>query len=85
MSDDWEPPRESRAEYPSHFEEYDPNDEHPIARLFRAEWLEERKKFQAINAFIATLTPEDSQLDLFTHAERKTWGLTHTRKRAKEE
>lgn len=81
----WEPPRENRAEYFSHFEQYGEHPENPIAKLFRAEWEEERRKLRVIDGLLGSLTPDDGQLSLFTFAEVQQWDLKHTKKRAKDD
>ena len=61
--------------------EYDDYDEHPLAKLYRHEWEEHERRHKLIDRFLATLGPEDAQLDLFTHDQRAFFNITAHRKR----
>ena len=68
------------ADWDEYAPEYDspfgpPDNEHPIAKLYRREWEAEKKALVKINAFLATLKPADAELPLFTFEERRRWGL----------
>jgi len=63
-----------------HVPEYDspfgpPDDEHPITKLYRAEYAAECMRLRLIDNFLGTLTPADAAIPLFTYAERREWGL----------
>lgn len=68
---DWR--EEYAPEYDSPFGP--PDNEHPIAKLYRTEWEAEKRALVKINGFLDTITPADTQVQLFTFAERKAWGL----------
>jgi hypothetical protein len=68
---DWR--EEGMPEYDSPFGP--PDNEHPIAKLYRREWEEERRALRRIDSFLATLTAADAQVQLFTFKERQQWGL----------
>ena len=57
--------------------------ETPEARMFRERAEREAKDLSIIEQLLASLRPEDADMELFTFWERKKWGLKHTRKRAK--
>jgi hypothetical protein len=63
---------------------YDPDDESPEAKMFREQAAQENKDEAVVEALLASLTPADAQMDLFTAQEIVDWGLKHCRKRAKE-
>jgi hypothetical protein len=68
---DWR--EEYAPEYDSPFGP--PDNEHPIAKLYRVEWEAEKRALAKINGFLATLKPDDAQVQLFTFEERRQWGL----------
>ena len=69
---------------PEDYNEYESYFDGPEAKLNRAAHDEEIRHLGRVDRFLATLRPEDAQMDLFTHAEIVRWGLTHERKRPKE-
>lgn len=60
---------EDEPEYDSLYEE------NPIAKLYRREWENERMRLVLIDRLLGSLTAEDATRPLFTHAERREWGL----------
>lgn len=68
---DWR--EEGIPEYDSPFGP--PDDQHPSAKLYRREWEAERMRLAVIDRFLATITPADKQVQLFTFAERREWNL----------
>ena len=62
-----------------------PDNEHPIARLYRREWEAEIKALKRIEAFLATLKPADARVQLFTFEERIRWGLRRNARRSVED
>ena len=68
---DW---REDDPEYTSPFE-YDKDDEHPVAKLYRRQYNAECMRLAVIDRMLGTLSHADTQVQLFTFAERREWGL----------
>ena len=64
---------ESVPEYDSPFGP--PDDENPIAKLYRREYHAECMRLGVIDRLLGSLTPADVQIPLFTFAERREWGL----------
>lgn len=64
---------ESVPEYDSPFGP--PDDEHPVAKLYRAEYKAECIRLGVIDRLLKTLTPADAKIPLFTFKERREWGL----------
>lgn len=64
---------EGMPEYDSPFGP--PDDEPPIAKLYRREYAAECMRLRLIDNFLGTLKPADKDIPLFTFAERKEWGL----------
>lgn len=60
----------------------DPWHDGPEAWFAREQAEQERKDAEAAEKLLASLTPTDAEVSLFTFAEIKQWGLKHTRKRA---
>jgi hypothetical protein len=58
-------------------------DETPMARMFRLQGELEEAYHREIVKLHASLPEKSSDLDLFTFAEIKQWGLKHCRKRAR--
>jgi hypothetical protein len=61
---------------------YDQFQDGPEAWMYRHQSDQERRDALTVETFLASLTPADAKLGLFTFEERKTWGLKHTRKRS---
>lgn len=57
--------------------------ETPMAKMHREQAAQDAKMGRAIHELHDSLPAHSSDLDLFTFAEIKQWGLKHTRKRAK--
>jgi len=64
---------ESVPEYDSPFGP--PDDEHPVAKLYRREHAAECMRLRVIDNLLASLTPRDATIPLFSYAERRQWGL----------
>ena len=54
---------------------YDPEDEHPIAKLYRRDYNAELMRLAVIDRLLASVGPKDVKVQLFTFAERQQWGL----------
>lgn len=61
-----------------------PDDEHPIAKLYRREYQAECMRLGVIDRLLGSLTSDDAQIPLFTFAERKEWGLRVNARRSVE-
>ena len=65
--------------------EYDKGDEAGESKLLRVDAEAERRWCEkvrtAVERLLWDLRPEDAKLDLFSYAERKTWGIKGYRKR----
>lgn len=68
---DWR--EEYAPEYDSPFGP--PDNEHPIAKLYRAEYQAECMRLAVIDKLLASVGPADAEIQLFTFEERRAWGL----------
>ena len=75
---DWR--EEGVPEYDSPFGP--PDDEHPIAKLYRREYMAECMRLAVIDRFLATLGPQDLEPKLFTGLERIRWHLNPNARRS---
>lgn len=75
---DWR--EEGVPEYDSPFGP--PDDEHPIAKLYRREYEAEKRALLKIDAFLATIGPKDLLPKLFTGLERIRWHLNPNARRS---
>lgn len=67
---------------PCDYDDYEDN--HPVVLLYRHEYEAHQRLHRRIDAFLATLGPQDAQLDLFSFAERKVFDLKSHRKPPRE-
>lgn len=56
----------------------------PEAWFAKRQAEQEAKDAEAAETLLASLTPADAKVELFTFRQIKEWGLKHTRKRAKD-
>jgi len=75
---DWR--EEGMPEYDSPFGP--PDDEHPIAKLYRREYEAEKRALVWIDRFLATIGPADKEVKLFTARERIQWNLSPNARRS---
>lgn len=58
-----------------------PEEETPLAKMWRQQLAHEEKLEAFLDRFIESIPPEASGWDLFSHHERTRWGLKGYRKR----
>jgi len=64
--------------------QYDPENEHPIAKLYRREYDAACMRMNVVNRLLASLSPADARIPLFTFRECREWGLRKNARRSVE-
>jgi hypothetical protein len=83
------PPRRRRVEVPVSYHpegpaEYDSYFDGPDVKLYRHEWEAEQRRVAQIDRLLDSLTPADSEAELFTFWERWWFDLQVHKKRPRE-